>query len=96
MTDKEVRKLRLESNNIVVSRAFAEDRDDEKPILKPVKTFEHAFHNYPEILSEIKKAGFEQPSPIQCQAWPVLLSGEDLIGIAQTGTGEIKKHTLKC
>lgn len=87
MTDKEVRKLRLECNNIVVSRAFTEDGGEEKPILKPVKTFEHAFHNYPEILEEIKKAGFEKPSPIQCQAWPVLLSGEDLIGIAQTGTG---------
>lgn len=88
MTETEVRKWRLECNNIVVSRAFAEDGEDDKPILKPVKTFEHAFHNFPEILEEIKKAGFEKPSPIQCQAWPVLLSGEDLIGIAQTGTGQ--------
>ena len=43
--------------------------------------------NYPDILQEIYKQGFEKPSPIQCQAWPVLLSGMDLIGIAQTGTG---------
>lgn len=34
------------------------------------------------------KQGFTKPSPIQCQAWPVLLKGEDLIGIAQTGTGK--------
>lgn len=40
------------------------------------------------ILEEISKAGFTTPSPIQSQAWPVLLSGEDLIGIAQTGTGK--------
>ena len=32
--------------------------------------------------------GFERPSPIQAQAWPYLLSGKDLIGIAQTGTGK--------
>ena len=31
---------------------------------------------------------FFQPSPIQAQAWPYLLSGKDLIGIAQTGTGK--------
>lgn len=37
---------------------------------------------------EITKQGFEKPSPIQSQAWPVLMKGEDLIGIAQTGTGK--------
>lgn len=40
------------------------------------------------VSGEIKKAGFSKPSPIQSQAWPVLLKGEDLIGIAQTGTGK--------
>jgi ATP-dependent RNA helicase DDX43 len=32
--------------------------------------------------------GFSKPSPIQSQAWPYLLSGKDVIGIAQTGTGK--------
>lgn len=40
------------------------------------------------IIEEIKKQGFAKPSPIQAQSWPVLLSGEDMIGIAQTGTGK--------
>ncbi|KAH8291647.1 hypothetical protein KR018_010114, partial [Drosophila ironensis] len=31
--------------------------------------------------------GFKNPTPIQAQAWPVLLKGHDLIGIAETGTG---------
>lgn len=44
--------------------------------------------DYPDILREIEKQGFQQPSPIQCQAWPILLNGQDLIGIAQTGTGD--------
>lgn len=39
-------------------------------------------------MAEIKNQGFNKPSPIQCQAWPVLLKGEDMIGIAQTGTGK--------
>lgn len=36
---------------------------------------------------QITNQGFTKPSPIQAQAWPVLLKGEDMIGIAQTGTG---------
>ena len=57
-------------------------------IPNPVQTFEQAFRPYPEILEEIYKQNFEVPSPIQSQAWPVLLKGYDLIGIAQTGTGK--------
>ncbi|GLV32989.1 uncharacterized protein CBL_10336 [Carabus blaptoides fortunei] len=82
-----VQSIRSENNNIVVSRVFAEKKGY-KPIANPVVTFEQCFRNYPEIMQEIRKMGFEQPSPIQCQAWPVLLSGDDLIGIAQTGTGK--------
>jgi ATP-dependent RNA helicase RhlE len=33
-------------------------------------------------------ADYEQPTPIQTQAIPQLLSGKDLLGIAQTGTGK--------
>jgi len=32
--------------------------------------------------------GFEKPTPIQREAFPVVLSGKDLVGIAQTGTGK--------
>lgn len=87
MTETEVATFREENNNIVVSRVFA-DKKGYKPIPNPVRTFKQAFANWPEILDEISKQGFEKPSPIQAQAWPVLLSGEDLIGIAQTGTGK--------
>ena len=40
------------------------------------------------VLDTINKQGFKFPSPIQSQAWPYLLSGKDVIGIAQTGTGK--------
>ena len=43
------------------------------------------------ISDDIKRAviemGFEEPSPIQSQSIPVILSGKDVIGQAQTGTG---------
>ncbi len=41
-----------------------------------------------EIMAEIEKNGFIDPSPVQCQMWPVLLTGNDCIGVAQTGTGK--------
>lgn len=88
MSPNEVNAFRLASNNIVVDRTFKDKDKPSLPIPNPVQTFEQAFHEYPELLDEIAKAGFAKPSPIQAQAWPVLLKGEDLIGIAQTGTGK--------
>lgn len=45
-----------------------------------------------DIKKEIKKAisdmGFEEPSPVQEKAIPVILEGKDVIGQAQTGTGK--------
>ena len=42
----------------------------------------------PEILKAIDKLGFEQASPIQAEAIPVLLSGKDVVGQSQTGSGK--------
>jgi ATP-dependent RNA helicase DeaD len=42
-----------------------------------------------EVLIALEKKGFEQPTPIQEQTIPLLLSGEkDIVGQAQTGTGK--------
>ena len=64
------------------------DEKSTTAILIPVSTFNQALHPYLDILATIQKQGFSKPSPIQSQAWPYLLSGKDLIGIAQTGTGK--------
>lgn len=40
------------------------------------------------ILRAIAEKGYKQPTPIQEQAIPILLRGEDLLGCAQTGTGK--------
>ncbi len=42
----------------------------------------------PEILKAVTSMGFEEPTPIQKKAIPVLLTGKDVIGQAQTGTGK--------
>lgn len=40
------------------------------------------------ILKSLKEEGYLTPTPIQEQAIPIVLSGTDLIGCAQTGTGK--------
>ncbi|HEY3853190.1 MAG TPA: DEAD/DEAH box helicase [Verrucomicrobiae bacterium] len=42
----------------------------------------------PEILKAIDKLGFEQASPIQAEAIPILLTGRDVVGQSQTGSGK--------
>lgn len=41
-----------------------------------------------EVMKAIKDMGFEEASPIQSEAIPLLLQGRDVIGQAQTGTGK--------
>ena len=40
------------------------------------------------VLRALDNAGYKAPTPIQEQAIPVVLSGRDLLGCAQTGTGK--------
>ncbi len=42
----------------------------------------------------IKRAGYSAPTPIQTQAIPAALDGQDLIGTAQTGTGKTAAFVL--
>jgi ATP-dependent RNA helicase DeaD len=46
------------------------------------------------LLQAVKQLGFDQPTPIQLQAIPVLLSGRDMVGQAQTGTGKTAAFAL--
>ena len=41
-----------------------------------------------EVLQTVARSGFTSPTPIQMQSIPVLLTGRDVVGIAQTGTGK--------
>src|SRR5258708_29683804 len=46
------------------------------------------------IFQAIQEAGYTEPTPIQSAAIPLVLAGQDLIGIAQTGTGKTAAFTL--
>jgi ATP-dependent RNA helicase DDX5/DBP2 len=40
------------------------------------------------VNKEINKQKFSAPTPIQAQGWPIALSGYNMVGIAQTGSGK--------
>ncbi|MGZ5061602.1 MAG: DEAD/DEAH box helicase [Usitatibacter sp.] len=48
----------------------------------------------PELLRAVAEQGYTEPTPIQSQAIPIVLSGRDLLGAAQTGTGKTAGFTL--
>ncbi|CAL1540418.1 unnamed protein product [Lymnaea stagnalis] len=65
-------------HNITVKRG-------ERP--KPISNFLEA--NFPEeINQQLKINGWNKPTPIQSIGWPLALSGKNMVGIAQTGSGK--------
>src|SRR3989339_1609324 len=48
----------------------------------------------PNLLNRLDELGFKHPTPIQHKAIPIAISGEDVIGIAQTGTGKTLAFSL--
>ncbi|MEK9133305.1 MAG: DEAD/DEAH box helicase, partial [Pseudomonadota bacterium] len=51
--------------------------------------------NLPEaLLQGVREAGFEFCTPIQAEALPLALAGQDVAGQAQTGTGKTAAFLL--
>jgi ATP-dependent RNA helicase RhlE len=48
----------------------------------------------PAIMKAVREQGYESPTPIQAQAIPAVLAGQDLLAGAQTGTGKTAAFTL--
>ena len=46
------------------------------------------------VLTQVMRAGFAEPTPIQSQGWPMALLGRDLIGLAETGSGKTLAYLL--
>lgn len=60
---------------------------------RPVTTFDEAgFPAY--VMNEVKAQGFAKPTAIQSQGWPMALSGRDVVGIAETGSGKTLTYCL--
>lgn len=53
-----------------------------------------SFDFHPSVASGITAAGFSEPTPIQSKAIPLVMQGNDLMGLAQTGTGKTAAFAL--
>jgi ATP-dependent RNA helicase DeaD len=49
---------------------------------------------FPQLIQAVNDLGFTTPTPIQSEVIPLLLSGQDVIGQAQTGTGKTAAFAL--
>ena len=56
-------------------------------------TFEELNLNKP-LISALDDLGYVNPTPIQAKAFPIIMSGKDVVGIAQTGTGKTFAYLL--
>lgn len=61
--------------------------------VKELMTFQE-FSLDPRLAAAIQAIGYDDPTPIQSQAIPVVLRGGDVLGIAQTGTGKTAAFML--
>lgn len=60
---------------------------------KPILTFQEAC--FPEYVQQVlQQQNWNNPTPIQAQGWPIALSGYDVVGIAQTGSGKTLSYIL--
>jgi len=78
ITEAELADLRLELDGIKVAG---------EKVPKPVQKWSQCGLNV-QSLEVVRKLGFDQPTAIQMQAIPAIMSGRDVIGVAKTGSGK--------
>lgn len=77
----------LSSNFITIS-------DPTSTNLRPITKFSHLPSHT--TTSSSPFTAFKTPTPIQSAAWPFLLSGRDVIGVAETGSGKTLAFGFPC
>ncbi len=70
------------------------DPDIKKHRSKPLENGFQTFSLDGRVLRGVRAAGFESPRPIQAKTIPAVLSGRDVLGLAQTGTGKTAAFAL--
>ena len=91
LTRKQVEEMRARLN--VIATAPEEDEDDDSLLYAPIESFEDMKLDR-EIALSIKAHGFDKPTPIQAQGIPVILSGCDVLGCAETGSGKTAAFSI--
>ena len=75
------------------------------PLYYPLRSFSElgSAFSLPRLLTAaLIPASFSSPTPIQAQAWPLILAGKDVVGVASTGSGKAsqtarnQQHSSRC
>jgi ATP-dependent RNA helicase DeaD len=94
------REFDVVGKNVLFSRLFPHNRAPPAAPSTLTVTAESPMPSFSElglsepVLAAVSAVGYESPSPIQAQTIPVLLSGADVLGQAQTGTGKTAAFAL--
>ena len=83
LTDEQVTAFRREHAMHIIGR----------DVPKPISRFEQVDFGKT-TMSKLAGQGFDTPTPIQAQGWPMALSGRNMVGIAQTGSGKTLSYIL--
>ena len=78
----------LATNFITIADPFSSEN------LRPITKFSQLPQTV--AFSNVAFAKFKDPTPIQSAAWPFLLSGRDVIGVAETGSGKTLAFGVPC
>ncbi|KAG6034975.1 RNA-dependent ATPase, partial [Claviceps citrina] len=81
----------LSTNQITIT-----DPKGETSSLRPVIDFHHLPATNLLEKSPSPFANFKAPTPIQAASWPSTLSGRDVVGVAETGSGKTMAFALPC
>lgn len=93
----EDKKLKLEREQINHFRNHHHISITGSHIPKPIASFDELLTEYEvskKLLENMEQCGYEQPTPIQMQAIPILLQGKQLLASAPTGSGKTAAFLL--
>ncbi|KAL9104697.1 MAG: hypothetical protein Q9163_000375 [Psora crenata] len=83
----------LHTNHIRIIDSSTQNR----PSCRPIIDFAYLPHDARgSNVGQSPFASFKSPTPIQAAAWPHLLSGRDVIGVAETGSGKTLAFGVPC
>ena len=88
ITNKRSRGERIDFSRFIKKNIYVE----EKPYVSKHTFADFSFHS--QLRKNIARAGFIHPRPIQDQAIPIVLTGKDVFGMANTGTGKTAAFLL--
>ena len=97
ISDSSIDSWREEQRIVLVrNSADATKQLSKDPTFFPARSFDDCRESIDASLVKqcVSGNGFQKPSPIQAQSWPILTKGLDVVGIAETGSGKTLAFAL--